>query len=115
MKIFLSVVIILVLISISAFKLNTGKEVDNMRIPECELFSIHDLKIRDDVDLKEFENYVMDEIAPLYNQMKGQHLFLIKGYVGYRKGQYSILLTFESIEDRDRIYPPSVGFSEEFS
>ena len=114
MKTFVSVMIFLALISISAYELNTSKEVDNMKIPECELFSIHDLKIRDNVDMKEFENYVMNEIAPLYKQMKGQQLFLIKGYNGYRKGQYSILLTFDSIEDRDRIYPLSGGFSEEF-
>ncbi len=83
--------------------------------PTLEVFSVHDLEIKDGVNQKEFETFVMNEIAPLYRQMKGQDLFLTKGYVGKRTGQYAIFITFESLEDRNRIYPLSVGFSEEFN
>jgi len=37
-----------------------------------------------------------------------------KGYVGQRTGQYSIFITFETVEDRNRIYPLSGGFLKEF-
>ena len=64
---------------------------------------------------KEFENFVMNEVAPLYRKMKGQDLFLGKGYVGQRTGQYAIFITFETVDDRNNIYPLSGGFSEEFN
>lgn len=88
--------------------------VENKQTADFEVICIHDLKLKPGVDEKEFETFVMNEIAPLYKQMKGQDLFLGKGYVGQRTGQYSIFITFESLDDRNRIYPLDVGFSEEF-
>jgi hypothetical protein len=46
--------------------------------------------------------------------MKGQKLILVKGDRGVRTNQYAIILTFESREDRNRIYPPSGGFVGDF-
>ena len=88
--------------------------VENEKTTDLEIISIHDLKLKPGVDEKEFETFVMSEIAPLYKQMKGQDFFLGKGYVGQREGQYSIFLTFNTLEDRNNIYPLSGGFSEEF-
>jgi hypothetical protein len=82
---------------------------------DFEIISIHDLKLKPGVDEKEFENFVMNEVAPLYRQMKGQDLFLGKGYVGQRKGEYSIFITFKTVEDRNNIYPLSGGFSDEYN
>lgn len=91
-----------------------GQDLENKGITKFEIISIHDLKLKPGVDEKEFETFVMDKIAPLYRQMKGQDLFLGKGYVGQRTGQYSIFITFTTVEDRNRIYPLTGGFSEEF-
>lgn len=90
------------------------KGQDNVRITDVEIISIHDLTLKPGADVKEFEALVRNEIAPLYRQMKGQDLFLAKGYEGQRKGEYSIFITFITVEDRNRIYPLSGGFSDEF-
>ena len=88
---------------------------ENIKTTDIEIISIHDLKLKPGVDEKEFETFVMGEIAPLYKQMNGQDFFLGKGYVGQRTGQYSIFLTFKTLEDRNNIYPPSGGFSDEYN
>lgn len=94
----------------NACNLNPAAE----NVQPAEVICIHDLQIRPGIDEKEFESFVMNEIAPLYNQMKGQDLYLAKGDRGVREGQYAIIITFASIEDRDRIYPFGEDFSEEF-
>lgn len=90
-------------------------KTENEKVAEFEVFSVHDLTIKPGVDEKLFEAFVTNEIAPLYGQMKGQNLYLVKGERGIRNGQYAIFLTFTSIEDLDRIYPHDIGFSEEFN
>ena len=47
--------------------------------------------------------------------LKGLDVFLAKGDRGIRTGEYALILTFASIEDRNRIYPPSGETSEEIS
>ncbi len=94
----------------SAFIGNVVKE----NAAEFQVISIHDLTIKAGVNEKEFETFVMNEIAPFYNKMEGQNLTLVKGDRGIRTDKYSIILTFESIEDRNRIYPPSGEFVGEF-
>lgn len=79
-----------------------------------EVYAIHEIEVKPDVDLKEFENFVLTEIAPIYNKMKGQHCTLVKGDRGMRTNLYAIILTFKTIEDRDRIYPPSGIYTEDF-
>ena len=79
-----------------------------------EVYSIHEIEIKPNVDLIEFETFVMKELTPIYNKMKGQKMILVKGDRGLRTNKYALILTFESIEDRDRIYPPSGGFVGDF-
>lgn len=111
MKNFIGLFIGLTILLMSAINLNPATE----EAQSDEVICIHDLQIRPGIDEKEFETFVMNEIAPLYDQMKGQDLYLAKGDRGVRAGQYAIIITFTSIEDRDRIYPPGEGFSEEFN
>lgn len=86
----------------------------NEKIENFEIYSIHEIEVLSGTDIEEFESFVMSEIAPLYNQMKGQYFFLVKGYVGQRTDKYAILLAFDTKTDRDRIYPLEEGFSQEF-
>ncbi len=44
---------------------------------------------------------------PSIIKWKGQEFTLVKGDRGIRTNQYAFIITFKSIEDRDRIYPPS--------
>ena len=91
-----------------------AQKVDKPKVSTSEVYSVHQIELKADVDAKEFETFVMKELAPIYNKMKGQKLFLVKGDRGIRTDKYAIILTFESIEDRDRIYPPSGEFVGDF-
>lgn len=99
------------LLILTACNLDSGKD----KFQPNEVICIHDLQLRPGADAKEFESFVMKELAPLYNQMQGQQLFLAKGDRGIRNGQYALIITLVSVENRDRIYPPDIGFSEEFT
>lgn len=72
-----------------------------------DVVAIHDVELLPGQDANEFEMYVLNKIAPIYNKMKGQEFTLVKGDRGIRTNQYAFIITFKSIDDRNRIYPPS--------
>ncbi len=72
-----------------------------------EVVAIHDVELLAGTDAKEFEAFVLNNIAPIYNKMKGQQFSLVKGDRGIRANLYAFIISFKSIEDRNRIYPPS--------
>ena len=74
---------------------------------ELVVVAIHELELMPGVDAKAFEAFVSEKIIPVYNKMKGQKVMLAKGDRGLRSEKYALILTFDSIEDRDRIYPAS--------
>ena len=74
--------------------------------------AIHKLELLPGVDAKAFEAFVLAEIVPIYDKMKGQKSMLVKGDRGERKGQYAFNLIVDSIEDRNRIYPRLVAMLE---
>ena len=74
---------------------------------KLEVFAIHQLELMPGVDAKMFEAFVLEKIIPVYNKMQGQNAMLVIGDRGVRTGKYALILTFDSIEDRDRIYPAS--------
>ncbi len=114
MKTLTVIPIAFVLLMINAFTPNDESKVEKPDKSTLEVYSIHDIEIKPEVDLKEFETFVMNELAPIYNKMKGQKLILVKGDRGIRTDKYAIILTFESLEDRNRIYPPSGEFVGDF-
>lgn len=79
-----------------------------------EVIAIHDVELLPGTDAKEFEAYVLNNIAPIYNKMEGQNFSLVKGDRGIRTNLYAFIINFKSIEDRNRIYPPSGGFVGDF-
>ena len=70
-----------------------------------QVIAVHQVELQDHIDAKAFEKFIHSEIAPIYNRMKGQTFTLVKGDRGGRIGSYAIILQFDSIEDRNRIYP----------
>ena len=114
MKILSGFAIVLALLMLNARTPNVESKVEESRESTFEVYSVHDIEINQDVDSKEFETFVMNELAPIYNKMEGQKLILVKGDRGARTNKYAIILTFESIEDRNRIYPPSGEFVGDF-
>jgi hypothetical protein len=77
--------------------------------------AVHEMKIKPGVNEKDFESFIVNEWLPPYTKLKGVDVFLAKGDRGIRAGKYSLIFTFASIEDRNRIYPPSGETSEEIS
>ena len=76
--------------------------------------AVHQLELLPDVDAKVFEAFVLENIVPIYDKMEGQHAMLVKGDRGERTDKYALVLTFDSIKARDRIYPPAGGFVGDF-
>ena len=89
-------------------------EVEVLKASNLGVVAVHDLELMPGVDAKEFEAFVLAEIIPIYSNMEGQTAMLAKGDRGIHTGHYALILTFDSIEDRDRIYPPSGGFVGDF-
>ena len=114
MKKIIGISIVLSFIMMNAFAQKVETKVEKPRVSSSEVYAIHEIELKANVDTKEFETFVKKELAPIYNKMKGQKLILVKGDRGIRTGKYAIILTFESIEDRDRIYPPSGEFAGDF-
>ncbi len=79
-----------------------------------EVVAIHELELMPGVDAKTFEAFVLERIIPVYNKMKGQNVIFVKGDRGVRTKKYALILTFDTIEDRDRIYPASGELVEDF-
>lgn len=78
------------------------------------VLSVHQITLNADANEKEFEAFVINELLPFYNKVEGQTGLLTKGDRGMRTGHYAIVLIFDSLADRDRIYPPEGGISEDF-
>ena len=114
MKTHSQIVLGFVILFLIASKGNDQTEEVISKVPSFEVYAIHQIEVNSDTDLMEFETFVNSTIAPIYNNMKGQYFALVKGDRGVRTNKYSIILTFDSIEDRDKIYPPSGGFVGDF-
>ena len=82
-------------------------DLTKLMSPSPAVVAIHDVELLPNQDAKAFETFVLKEIKPIYDKMKGQSFSLVKGDRGNRTNQYAFILSFTSIEDRDRIYPPS--------
>lgn len=106
MKTLTGVAVTFVLLMIYAFAPDNESKSTHT-VDATEVYAIHEVEITAETDSEQFESFVWNEIAPIYNKMEGQKMILVKGDRGMRTGKYAILLTFSSIEDRDRIYPPS--------
>lgn len=107
MKSLIKVTMLLAIILLWACNEEVETKVIELKQSSFQVIAIHDIEVKSDMDLVEFETYVKNEIAPIYNKMKGQYFSLVKGDRGMRTNNYSVVLTFDSLEDRNRIYPPS--------
>ncbi|MEO0899822.1 MAG: hypothetical protein AAFY71_25645 [Bacteroidota bacterium] len=70
-----------------------------------EVASIHQIELKENADPYEFEKFVLAEIVPIYDRIKGLQLTLVKGDRGSRINKYAMILTFDTVEDRNRIFP----------
>lgn len=103
----LAVVTFLLFFNINLNAQENQSDLAKLMSPTSEVVAIHDVELLPGQDAKVFETFVLKEIAPIYNKMEGQSFSLVKGDRGNRVNLYAFILSFKSIEDRDRIYPPS--------
>ena len=103
----LAVVTLLLFFNFNLMAQENQSDLTKLMSPSPAVVAIHDVELLPNQDAKAFESFVLNEIKPIYNKMKGQSFSLVKGDRGNRANQYAFILSFTSIEDRDRIYPPS--------
>jgi len=70
---------------------------------------MHKVELKPGVNGMEFEDFICNEVIPVYNRVPGQIVHLLKGDLGEREGKYLLLIEIDSPERRDQIYPPPEG------
>ena len=68
-----------------------------------KVFSMHMIALKPGVKAEDFEKFVT-EVYPL-RSLEGMKRYLLKGDRGDRVGKYLMMLEFESVEARDRLFP----------
>jgi len=71
-------------------------------------------KLKPNVSAEEFEIFISEKLAPLFNKIEEQTFLLMKGDRGANTGDYAFVYLYESVDARNSIYPPAGGISEEF-
>ena len=74
-----------------------------------KVLGMHRVELKPGVNGTEFEEFLCNEIIPVYNRVPGQTVHLLKGDQGERNGKYLVLVEIDSRERRDQIYPPPEG------
>lgn len=70
-----------------------------------KVLGMHSIELKPGCSAEEFEDFMRREVLPLYRQVPGQHIQLLKGDRGQRTGKYMVLIELESPQRRDEIYP----------
>ena len=73
----------------------------------AKVLGMHAIELKPGCDTKEFEEFVMNDIFPVYRKVPGQTVHLLRGDRGERAGKYLVMIELESVERRDHIYPPA--------
>ena len=67
------------------------------------VFGMHMIALRPGVKAEDFEKFVIEEAYPF---PWPSEVYLLKGDRGDREGKYLVMYEFESVEARDRSFPP---------
>ena len=68
---------------------------------------IHQLTLKEGIASEAFEKFFKEEFIVLGADLSGVKSSLFKGDKGNREGEYMMLVEFESVETRDRLFPRS--------
>jgi len=71
----------------------------------ARVLEIHTFELKPGTQEKTFEEFVIQNVFPIYRKVPGQNVHLLKGDRGERTGKYLMLVELESVERRDQIYP----------
>jgi hypothetical protein len=81
----------------------------------AKVMEMHTFELKPGTQEKTFEEFVIQDLFPIYRKVPGQTVHLLKGDRGERVEKYLLLVEVESVERRDQIYPPEGqdGYPEE--
>ena len=80
----------------------------------AKVLGMHKVELKPGVNGMEFEEFICNQVIPVYNRIPGHSVHLLKGDQGDRDGKYLVLIETDSPERRDQIYPPPEGnFAED--
>jgi hypothetical protein len=104
-RLLFTVAFLILAISSYGQKVKTGKVV---RIVELEI------SLEDNMTFEQFEKFFLEEYIPAGNRNFPRLKFsLLKGDRGIRTGKYTVLVFFDSVEERNRWFPEKGKSSEE--
>lgn len=72
----------------------------------AKVLETHIFELKPGTDEKTFQEFVIQELLPIYRKVPGQNGHLLKGDHGERAGKYLLLVEVESVERRDQNNPP---------
>ena len=78
-----------------------------------KVFGMHAVELKPGVDEREFEDFICNQLIPVYRVVPGQTIHLLKGDRGERNGKYMVLIELESQARRDHIYPAEGGIADD--
>src|SRR5690349_17293677 len=70
----------------------------------AKVYGIHMLELKPGVSAEEFERLVTEEVYPAM-QAAGFQYSVLKGDRGARTGKYTMLLEFDSVAERNQMFP----------
>ena len=70
----------------------------------AKVFGIHEIMLKPDVNVAEFEEFVSKELLPAPS-LPGAKVYMLKGDQGERIGKYGLIWEWESVEARNRCFP----------
>ncbi|TWT78671.1 hypothetical protein CA13_00670 [Planctomycetes bacterium CA13] len=74
------------------------------------VYSLRPIELREGVDADDFEAFVKDEFANAFGKpTHGVRAIIIKGDRGTAKGEYKLVVVFDSKEVRDKYFPIEDG------
>jgi hypothetical protein len=81
----------------------------------ARVVAVREIMLRPGVTDRDFERYVAAEVNPAFGAAPaGMTLNVLKGDRGDRAGRYLVLIEFDRVETRDRLFPTPAGdISEE--
>jgi hypothetical protein len=78
-----------------------------------KVLGMHNVELKPGVNEKEFEEFMCNQMLPIYRMVPGQTVHLLKADRGERSGKYLVLIELESAARRDQIYPMEGSVSED--
>lgn len=104
----------LALISVTSAQSAASKEEAEEATSALPVYSMRPIELREGIDAANFEAFVKDEFKNAFSKpTHGIRAFIAKGDRGKAKGEYKIVVVFDSKEVRNKYFPVEDGDAAE--